>query len=204
MALASARRRRASKFMAAFRGRVGLPARLAVRPQSPLSSGARHRTRAARSVPRPRAYSRPRGDRQVRPRLCRVVTGAASSISRLVVASTRHGRRRDGCARSDGVRDTVLIIIESSCPPVDRDCTHWLRGLVCVARSFRSRARRGCNPQNPTAVLPCFGQRDRPLPTRAATIRCGWLLRARPRRFRLSSTIKLVELAFCCDRVCAQ
>ena len=33
--------------------------------------------------------------------------------------------------------------------------------------SFRSRARRGCNPQNPTAVLPCFGQRDRPLPPRA-------------------------------------
>ena len=40
----------------------------------------------------------------------------------------RDGRRRDGCARSDGVRDTVLSIIESSCPPVDRNCTNWLRG----------------------------------------------------------------------------
>ena len=42
-----------------------------------------------------------------------------------------------------GVRDTVLSIIESSCPSGDRVCTHWLRGLVCVVRSFRSRARAG-------------------------------------------------------------
>ena len=146
---------------------------------------------------------RPHGDRQAWPRRrCRVVTGAASSISRLVVASRRHDRRRDGCARSDGVRDTVLILIEVLVPVCrPRLCT-LLRGLVCVVRSFRSRARRGCNPQNPLAVLPCFWATRPPFaPTRAATIRCGWLLRARPRRFRLSSTIKLVELAFCCDRV---
>ena len=88
-----------------------------------------------------------------------VVVELSSAPRRRSVDSSslrRDERRRDGCARSDGVRDTVLIIIESSCQSVDRVCTHWLRGLVCVVRSFRSRARRGCNPQNPLPVLPCF------------------------------------------------
>ena len=58
------------------------------------------RVRAAEhATRRPRRLSsvslRPHGDRQAWPRRrCRVVTGAASSISRLVVASRRHDRRR--------------------------------------------------------------------------------------------------------------
>ena len=131
------------------------------------------------------SVSRPHGDRQAWPRRrCRVVTGAASSISRLSsrFETTRPSSRRLRCL--DGVRDTVLILIEVLVPVCrPRLCT-LLRGLVCVVRSFRSRARRGCNPQNPLAVLPCFWATRPPFATRAATIRCGWLLRARPRRFR--------------------
>ena len=146
---------------------------------------------------------RPHGDRQAWPRRrCRVVTGAASSISRLVVASRRHDRRRDGCARSDGVRHTVLILIEVLVPVCrPRLCT-LLRGLVCVVRSFRSRARRGRGPQNPLAVLPCFLGNETALCPRArqrfvADGCCARVLVVSD----LSSTSKLVELAFCYDRV---
>jgi len=51
---------------------------------------------------------------------------------------------------------------------------------------------------------PVLGNETALCPHARGNDRCGWLLRARPRRFRLSSTIiKLVELAFCCDRVCS-
>ena len=114
----------------------------------------------------------------------------------------RDGRRRDGCARSDGVRDTVLILIEVLVPVCrPRLCT-LLRGLVCVVRSFRSRARRGCNPQNPLPVLPCFLGNETALCPRArqrfvADGCCARVLVVSD----LSSTSKLVELAFCYDRV---
>ena len=58
---------------------------------------------------------------------------------------------------------------EASCALFDR-CSSW-RARVATLRTHWQ-------------CCPVFGQRDRPLPTRAATIRCGWLLRARPRRFR--------------------
>ena len=79
---------------------------------------------------------------------------------------------------------------------------HWLRGLVCVVRSFRSRARRGCNPQNPLPVLPCFLGNETALCPRArqrfvADGCCARVLVVSD----LSSTSKLVELAFCYDRV---
>ena len=170
MALASARRRRESKFMAAFPGRVGLPARLAVRPQSPLSSGARHRTRAARSVPRPRTYSRPRGDRQAWPRRrCRVVTGAASSISRLSPALRDDTTVVATAARAPTASATRSSSSSSPRARLSTATAHTGSEASCALfdRFARSRARRGCNPQNPTAVLPCFGQRDRPLPPRA-------------------------------------
>ena len=48
----------------ASRGRVALLATFPRRAQSPLRSDARHQTRAARSVPSPRASSRLRGDRR--------------------------------------------------------------------------------------------------------------------------------------------
>ena len=90
-------------------------------------------------------------------RRCRVVTGAASSISRLSSALRDDTTVVATAARAPTASATrSSSSSKSSCPPVDRDCTHWLRGLVCVVRSFRSRARRGCNPQNPLAVLPCF------------------------------------------------
>ena len=49
---------------AAFRGRGVRLARFADQSQPPLLSGARRRARAAQPVPRPRASSRPRGDRR--------------------------------------------------------------------------------------------------------------------------------------------
>merc|ERR1719399_2494356 len=55
---------------AALRGRGARLARLAGLSQSPLWSGARRQTRAAQSVPRLRASSRPRGDLRVS-RRCR-------------------------------------------------------------------------------------------------------------------------------------
>ena len=52
--------------------------------------------------------------------------------------------------------------------PACRPRLHTLAPRPRVRCSIVSFARRrGCNPQNPTAVLPCFGQRDRPLPPRA-------------------------------------
>ena len=85
--------------------------------------------------------------------------------------------------------------------PACRPRLHTLAPRPRVRCSIVSFARRrGCNPQNPAAVLPCFGQRDRPLPPRArqrfADGCCARVLVVSD----LSSTIKLVELAFCRDR----
>ena len=69
--------------------------------------------------------------------------------------------------------------------PACRPRLHTLAPRPRVRCSIVSFARApGLQPSEPTGSAPVFGQRDRPLPTRAATIRCGWLLRARPRRFR--------------------
>ena len=186
MALASARRRRESKFMAAFPGRVGLPARLAVRPQSPLSSGARHRTRAARSASIPRAYSRPRGDRQAWPRRrCRVVTGAASSISRLSPALRDDTTVVATAARAPTASATRSSSSSSPRARLSTATAHTGSEASCALFDRFVRARAGvASLRTHWQCCPVFGQRDRPLPTRAATIRCGRLLRARPRRFR--------------------
>ena len=160
-------------------------------------------TRRAVRVVSSKRLSRPHGDRQAWPRRrCRVVTGAASSISRLVVASRRHDRRRDGCLQPSRASATRSSSSSKSSSPVCRPrlCT-LLRGLVCVVRSFRSRARRGCNPQNPLAVLPCFLGNETALCPRArqrfVADGCARVLVVSD----LSSTIMLVELAFCYDRV---
>ena len=88
--------------------------------------------------------------------------------------------------------------------PACRPRLHTLAPRPRVRCSIVSFARRrGCNPQNPTAVLPCFGQRDRPLPPRArqrfADGCCARVLVVSDSRQHM----KLVELAFCCDRVCS-
>ena len=73
----------------------------------------------------------------------------------------------------------------SSSPRVCRPRLHTLAPrprVRCSIVSFVARAG-GCSLRTHWQCCPVFGQRDRPLPTRAATIRCGWLLRARPRRF---------------------
>ncbi len=134
-------------------------------------------------------------------RRCRVVTGAASSISRLSSALRDDTTVVATAARAPTASATrSSSSSKSSCPPVDRDCTHWLRGLVCVVRSFRSRARRGCNPQNPLAVLLFLGNETALCPrARQRFVADGCCARVLVVS-DLSSTIKLVELAFCCDR----
>ena len=73
---------------------------------------------------------------------------------------------------------------KSSSPSADRDCAHYSEASCALFDRF-VRARAGvATLRTHCQCCPVFGQRDRPLPTRAATIRCGWLLRARPRRFR--------------------
>ena len=146
---------------------------------------------------------RPHGDRQAWPRRrCRVVTGGASSISRLSSALRDDTTVVATAARAPTASATrSSSSSKSSSPSADRDCAHYSEASCALFDRF-VRARAGvATLRTHWQCCPVFGQRDRPLPTRAATIRCGWLLRARPRRFRLSSTIKLVELAFCCDRV---
>ena len=91
----------------ACRGRGARFARVPSIPQSPMRSGVRYRARAVRSVPRPLASSRPRGDRRAwrrrRPGRCRTrrtrSMGAtnfrrATNKSRARSASTRCGSGR--------------------------------------------------------------------------------------------------------------
>ena len=122
------------------------------------------RVRAAEHAPRgpsrvlERIHLRPHGDRQAWPRRrCRVVTGAASSISRLspalrddttVVARLRalrrrprHGPHHHRSPRARLPTATAHLRSEASCALFDR---------------FARRGRRGRDPQNPLAVLPCF------------------------------------------------
>ena len=81
----------------------------------------------------------------------------------------RHGPHHHRIPRARLSTATAHTGSEASCALFDR----FVRARAGVAT-----LRTHCQ------CCPVFGQRDRPLPTRAATIRCGWLLRARPRRFR--------------------
>ena len=133
-------------------------------------------------------------------RRCRVVIGAASSISRLVVASARRTSSRRLRAlrrrpRHGPHHHRVLV-------PVCRPRLHTLAPRPRVRCSIVSFARApGLQPSEPTASAALLLGNETALCPRArqrfvADGCCARVLVVSD----LSSTIKLVELAFCCDR----
>ena len=117
----------------------------------------------------------------------------------------RDERRRDGCARSDGVRDAVLVVIESSCPSSDRDRTVAPRprvrcsfvSLVAGAGVAALRTHCRCCPVLWVTRLPFA------VACAARFVKGGSCAQV------LVISLPLVpclppQLAFCYDRVCAQ
>ena len=145
---------------------------------------------------------RPHGDRQAWPRRrCRVVTGAASSISRLVVASARRPssrrlralrrRPRHGPHPHRSPRPRLPTATVHTTPRPRVRCS-----IVSFARAP------GLQPSEPTASAALFLGNETALCPRArqrfvADGCCARVLVVSD----LSSTSKLVELAFCYDRV---
>ena len=145
---------------------------------------------------------RPHGDRQAWPRRrCRVVTGGASSISRLSSALRDDTTVVATAARAPTASATrSSSSSKSSSPSADRDCAHYSEASCALFDRF-VRARAGvATLRTQLQCCPVLGNETALCPHARGNDRCGWLLRARPRRFRLSSTIKLVELSFCRDR----
>ena len=144
---------------------------------------------------------RPHGDRQAWPRRrCRVVTGGASSISRHVSASTRPSSRRLRALRRRprhgphphrSPRPRLPTATVHTTPRPRVRCS-----IVSFARAP------GLQPSEPTGSAALFfGQRDRPLlHARQRFVADGCCARVLIVS-DLSSTSKLVELAFCYDRV---
>ena len=146
---------------------------------------------------------RPHGDRQAWPRRrCRVVTGGASSISRLSSALRDDTTVVATAARAPTASATrSSSSSKSSSPSADRDCAHYSEASCALFDRF-VRARAGvATLRTHCQCCPVFGQRDRPLPrARQRFVADGCCARVLVVS-DLSSTSKLVELAFCYDRV---
>ena len=146
---------------------------------------------------------RPHGDRQAWPRRrCRVVTGGASSISRLSSALRDDTTVVATAARAPTASATRSSSSRGPRARLSTATAQWLRGLACVARSFRSSRAPGSRPSEPTAGAALFLGNETALCPRArqrfvADGCCARVLVVSD----LSSTSKLVELAFCYDRV---
>ena len=147
-------------------------ASVAGRPRFVRGAGARHRTRAARSVPRPRAYSRPRGDRQAWPRRrCRVVTGAASSISRLSPALRDDTTVVATAARAPTASATRSSSSSSPRARLSTATAHTGSEASCALFDRFVRAPPGLQPSEPNCSAALFWATRPPFaPTRAATI----------------------------------
>ena len=115
----------------------------------------------------------------------RIVTGAASSISRLASSLRDDTTVVATAARAPTASATrSSSSSKSSSPSADRDCAHYSEASCALFDRF-VRARAGvATLRTHWQCCPVFWATRPPFATRAATIRCGWLLRARPRRFR--------------------
>ena len=129
---------------------------------------------------------RPHGDRQAWPRRrCRVVTGGASSISRLSSALRDDTTVVATAARAPTASATRSSSSSSPRARLSTATAHTGSEASCALFDRFVRARAGvATLRTHWQCCPVFWATRPPFATRAATIRCGWLLRARPHRFR--------------------
>ena len=85
-----------------------------------------------------------------------VVTGAASSISRLASSLRRDTTVVATAARAPTASATRSSASSSPRARLSTATAHTGSEASCASFDRFVRARRGCNPQNPLAVLPCF------------------------------------------------